>query len=270
MIKEESTHILFDGEKIIISPNLGKIFDFLMNIEREIESFIDFEKQLQKIKESYTETLGFTAFLAKKIEDNNIDFNYIISENPENIASKFDFHLPIRSQFIVLFASLETLFCLYITYIEKIDNEEDIRKKTMDKKETIKFLNKFILSNENEYFNVNKKIFSKISAKQIREIRNSLTHFYSVKGGINIIHNELNEKARKLEGKLKEKGNNNVIFISPNDLFLLIRGASKILIKSWSDDYLSDPIEFSEKITFVKSIVDKNSAVLIKNKDLNI
>lgn len=267
---EESTHILFEWDKILISPNIWIIFDFLMNIEKEVESLLNFEKQLQEIRKSYTETLWLTAFLSKKMEENNIDFSYKLNEHPENIVNKFNFNLPIRSQFIVLFANLETLFCLYIVYTEKTNDEDLIRNKTTDSEETRKFLNKFILSNNNKYYSENRKVLWKISAKQIRDFRNSLTHFFSVKWWINIIHQDLSWKARKLEKEINKNWKNNIIFININDLFYLIREASKNLLKTWSNDYLSNPKEFKERILCVKSIVENNSAVLIRDQDLKI
>lgn len=264
----ESTHIIFDWENVVISPNLGVIFDFLINIEKEVESLLNFEKKLEEIRKSYIETLWLTSYLAKKIEENNIDIDYQLLDHPENIVDKFNFHLPMRSQFIVLFSQLETLFCLYIAYLYKTNDEKIIREKTMNQEETRKFINKFILSHNNEYYNENRKIFSKVSANQIREFRNSLTHFFSVKWWINIVHNELNETARKLEKIFKEKWSHNTIFININDLFLLLRYASRNILRLWSNDYLENTEEFKERILFVKSVVDNNSSFLINNKDL--
>ena len=39
----ESTHFIFDGEKVVISPNLYSVVSFLQEIEKEIESFLNFD-----------------------------------------------------------------------------------------------------------------------------------------------------------------------------------------------------------------------------------
>ena len=48
----------------------------------------------------------------------------------------------------------------------------------MDTEYTRKFLNKFLLTEDNDYYKQHKKVLSKVSAKQIRELRNSLIHFF--------------------------------------------------------------------------------------------
>jgi len=36
-MKKESTHFIFDGDKVVISPDLYPVVSFLQEIEKEIE-----------------------------------------------------------------------------------------------------------------------------------------------------------------------------------------------------------------------------------------
>src|SRR3989344_3476314 len=104
---EESTHLIFDGKKMVISPDIMPVFSFLIEIEKEIESFLGFNKKLDDIKDSHLEMINFVQFLSNKLKENNVDFQYKFKEHPEKFADKLDFHVPLRSQVIVLFASLD-------------------------------------------------------------------------------------------------------------------------------------------------------------------
>ncbi len=268
MNTQESTHILFENNQIIISPDLICIFDFLIWIQLELDSIFWFENQLKKIKKQFQETLQLTTFLAKKLEDNNIDYSYDLTDHPDTIAEKFNFQLPIRSQFIVLFAHLEVIFALYIAFQKETSDENLIRDSLMNPEETRKFLNIFLLSEKNEFYLNNKKLFSTISAKKLRELRNSLAHFFSVSWTINLIHSNFTKEARALELKLKKANIHDTCFLTPDDLFELIKSSSRLLFKIWSDLYLDDPDNFKRKIYFVKTIVEERAAVTIKNWEI--
>lgn len=268
MENQESTHLVFDWEKIIISPDLTIIFNFLMEIEKEVQSFLWFEKKLEDIRKQSVEFFGLITYLAKQLEENKIDYKFNFSEKPANFIDKLNYHLPIRSQFIMLFANLETIFCLYTAYQLGTDNEEEIRKEVMNSDKTRKFLNKFILNDENDYYKLNKTRLSKISANNIRDLRNSLNHFYSVSSSISLVPNQLDEKARKIEAALKKQWEHNSIFLSPNDTTELISKAGLLLFRNWSNDFSKDPKEFKRKITFVTNIVNLKAPVLIRNWDI--
>ncbi len=74
-MNNNSTHLVFDGKKIIISPDLTDIFSFLIEIEKEVECLLEFEKKLKNIRFSYMEILNFAQFLENKLKENNIDCN---------------------------------------------------------------------------------------------------------------------------------------------------------------------------------------------------
>ena len=145
-MNEESTHLVFDDNKIVISPDILPIFNFLMEIEKEINSLLGMQKKLDGIREHYLDMVNFVGFLSQKLKDANIDFEYKIRENPELIAEKLDFHLPIRSHMIVLFASLEVLYFLHIAYEKEIEDSEQMKEIAMkDKDFSKKFINSFLL-----------------------------------------------------------------------------------------------------------------------------
>lgn len=268
--KNKSTHVIFDGKKIIVSPDMVIVFEFLMEIEKEVESLLGFEKKLDSIKKQYLELLNLTVFLAKELKDNNINSDFTFSENPSAIADKLKLHLPVRSQIIVLFANLEVLFCLNISYQKETDDDKKIINFAMTDKIVKEFLNNYFLVDRNKYYKQNEERFSKISAQQIRWLRNSLTHFFSVSSNISITPSVLNDKARKLEKIFKEQKQNDSIFISPEDLYELIKEATILMIKEWNNDFVNDQQAFKKKILLVQSIVKKNAAAIIPSKNLNL
>jgi len=248
MTEEKSTHLLFDGKKIVVSPDIVPIFKFLMEIEKEIESFFGFNKKLDGIKESHLEMINFVSFLSNKLKENNIDFNYNFKEHSEKIAEKLDFYIPLRSQVIVLFASLDVLFNLHIAYKNETTERDKLRELTMDCNNTKRFLNEFILNEKNQYYKKNKTRLSKIDSNKLRDLRNSLTHLFSIgHGGLSLAPSLLDEKARKIENILKQNKQGNVVFISPDDLYGLIKDANMLRIKKWSEDFQTNPDNFKEK-----------------------
>lgn len=271
MENTEPTHIVFDWEKIIVSPNLTHILDFIMEIEKETRSFLWTESKLNEIKNGLQDIFDLVIYLSKKLEENNIEHQYKFINHLDKLEENFNFHLPIRSQFIVLFANIETTFSLYTAFQKEIDDKDLLIKETnWNNENIINFINKFLLNNNNAFYKANRKRFSKISAKNFRKLRNTLTHFFSLDKHISLVPNQSEIKARKLENRLKEIWNNNSIFISPNDLFELINKANILLIKLWNDEYISNWIEFKRKIKFVSNIVKNNAPILIRDWDLNL
>ena len=268
---EKSTHLLFDGKKIIISPDIFPVFNFLMEIEKEVESFLGFNKKLNGIRESHLEMIDFVGFLSSKLKENNIDFKYNFKEHPEKIAGKLDFHIPLRSQMIVLFASLDVLFNLHTVYKNETSNKDKFRELTMDTKNTKRFLNEFVLNEENLYYKNSKARLSKVDSFKLINLRNSLTHFFSIgHGGLSLAPILLDEKSRKLENILKKNKQGNVVFISPEDLYELIKDANMLRMKKWSEDFQNSPNDFKRKMNFVIDLVKREGAVIVLNKNLNI
>ena len=47
-MENKSTHFIFDGEKVLISPDLFLTINFLMEIEKEVKTVLEFEKNNQR------------------------------------------------------------------------------------------------------------------------------------------------------------------------------------------------------------------------------
>jgi hypothetical protein len=266
----ESTHFIFDGESIQISPDLEPIIGFLMEIEKEIETILGFESRLSSIRRSFQELIGLIRELAKKLESNSIDFKYEISESPEKIAEYLKIERPARSEMVVLFAHLEALLCLNIAYQNKTSDHIKIISLAMDKKTVRKFIRDYCLSENNEWVKKNQQRVKHISVDDFRILRNSLTHFFSAGERISISNIQHDEKARKIEQFTKHEIN----FISPRDLDEIVRGAAKLMITEWSNECRRcievGSSEFKEKILAVNNVVIARGSVTVKSDEVNV
>lgn len=264
-MEKENTHILFDGEKILISPNLGRIFDFLIGIEKETEGLLGTRHQLYSAKKTIHELLNFATHLLEKYpEEKNLKAGNFFDEDITKIAEKLE-HIQItRSEMIVLFASLDTLMALNAVYDLSSVDETTIRRYLMDTKKTKKFLNDFIFTRKNPFYRDNINRFSTTSNSNLRHLRNALTHFFSVRGFV-LTDQSMDEKARRIEKKIK-----NINCLSPIELNELIKGAFRLLLIKWNDDFIADKKLFEEKIKSVKTVVERDGAILVYDKDLNI
>jgi hypothetical protein len=226
-MENQSTHFIFDGKQIIISPDLYPTIGFLQEIEKEIESFLDFDKKLE-------------------------------------------IYHPVRSKMIILFANLETLLRLNFAYENRIDDGEEIRKQALDPKVWGLFYNDFCLNENNQWGQKNQERLKHITAYELRYLRNSLTHFFSVDKGLQIADVFLDEKSRILE-KLTSF---HAKFISPEDLYEIIKGAAKLMIEKWSRDcqecLKTSSNEFKEKILSVNKLITSSGAVIVKSEQMDM
>ncbi|MDH3324794.1 MAG: hypothetical protein OEL89_04090 [Candidatus Peregrinibacteria bacterium] len=254
----ENTHIVINEDSVVLSPNLMVIFTFLMEIEKEVKSFLGFQEQLEEVREQVTELSGLIEFFAQKLKENDLDFTYQLSQSPKTIVDKLKFHRSPRSELIVLFAHLETLRVLWTAYENKTKNEAELRDASDGAID--KFLTDFCLCKKNEWFKKNSK--RSISSQNLRDLRNSLTHFFSTKGlGVGTFFDEESERLRK-------KTNNKIKIIAPDDLLEIIGAASLLLIKKWSDDYQEslneNKSEFEKRIKCVKYLVETHGSKILR------
>lgn len=266
----DSTHFIFDGEKMVISPDIVPIFEFLKEIEREVEEFLGFEKRLQTISSQYLDAWEFIEFLSNKLKQNSIDFEYTLKNPTDTIAGNLSLYRPLRSEMIVIFANLETLRCLYTAYKHKVTNEEEIRHLAMKKENIRSFLNEFCLNQENSWVKHNPERAAKITAEDVQKLRNSLSHFFSVAKGISLSHSLLNDKSRQLEQMSEFK----VTFISPEDLYGILKGAAILMVKKWNNDcvfsFKARSNEFKERILCVRDIVGRYGVKIVLNNQINL
>jgi hypothetical protein len=269
-MSDESTHFILQDGAAIISPDLQQIITFLQEIDKEVQSFQNFEKRLVSIQKQHLESIELIQVLAGKLKEHSIDFKFTFSEHPETIAEKLRLHRPIRSEVIVLFANLETLLCLDIAYSLKTSNKREIIQKAMDS-ETVKgFLENFCLSTDNEWAKKNPERIKHISAGDLRDLRNSLTHFFSVSKGLGIAHSLLDAKSRKLEEATAFKAR----FLSPEDLYEILKGAARLMMLKWNNDcrksMANNSTEFKERILCARDVVNDHGVQVVMNNQINI
>lgn len=266
----ESTHFIFDNEKIQISPDLQPIMIFLQEIETETDSLLNLDKKIESIRKQYLETIDFVKFLVDKLKENSIDFKYNFSEHPQTIAEKLKVERPVRSEMIVLFAYLEVLLCMNAAYDNKTSNDDEIRKLVMNQDVIKSYIRDYCLTSHNDWGKKNSDRLKRITVDEIRKLRNSLTHFFSVGKGLGISHGYLDDKARRLEKATHFKAK----FISPEDLYEILKGSAKLLITKWSEDckksLSNGSTEFKERILSVRDIVVNQGAIVVKNNQINI
>jgi len=269
MNSNKSTYLFFDTDKVIISQDIVPVFKFLIEIEKEMEVVMGFGRRLEDIKNQYKELLDFVLFLSNKLKENGIDFNYKLKECPESFVDKLYLNVPIRSQMIVNFAVLEVLFALHIAYEKETYDLNEIKKvATRDNKFLNGFLRSYLLTEENSYFKKNKQRFINITAIGIRTFRNFLTHFFSIaKGEIMVSFDTLCAESQELEQIVKRK-RKNIVFISPIDLYELVKAANVLKLMRWSNDYSDNQLEFKRKIQFVINVVSNHGAVIIKKNNI--
>ncbi|MBU4480073.1 hypothetical protein KKG48_01345 [Patescibacteria group bacterium] len=266
----KNTQFSFDGKKLVVSEDLMPIFSFLMEIEKEINYFMKFNKKLEKIKSGYKEILNFAEFLSKKVVENKIDFEYNLPKNILGTIDEFAPYFPLRSQIIILFANIEVLLCLSIAYNNENSDKKFVINNAMNSAAVNNFLNDYFLTEKNLWYKENKKRASKIKSEDFRRLRNSLTHFFSLDKKITLTPDLLKYKSLEMEKIIEKSGKCPPVSLSPEDIFEMIRGASKIMMEEWNNDYVTNPVAFQNKINAVKSIIKKNGAMIIQNKDFKI
>jgi hypothetical protein len=224
----KSNHVLFDGEKIVISPGMKELLDFLIEIDKEVASLL-------------------------KAKD----------QSGEKLIQRS------RAELIVIFAQLETMRCLWTAYSNKTKDRKKIRDAS-DRKIDI-FLKNFCLSKKNSWVKNNPKRAGKIGVKNLRDLRNNLTHFFSVPMALAIAPADSEDDIEQIG----RKTNNRVKAIMVKDLVEINKGAFEIMIKKWSDDFQRSQDKgdsnFEERIGCVNDLVKNHGAkFMIKNKQERI
>ncbi len=269
-MEKENTHFIFDGCNIKISRNLLPTVNFLQEIEKEVETFLGFEKKLESIRKQHIETIELVKILAGKLKDNSIDFQFTLSEKPETMGEKLKTNHLIRSKIIILFAYLEVLLRLNFAYENKIDDGEKIRKQILEQKVWESFYKDFCLNINNQWGQKNKERLENITIYELRYLRNSLTHFFSLDKGLAIFKDFFNEKSRKIE----QATNFKIKFISPEDLHEIIKGAAKLMIEKWDNDcrkcLKTNSGEFQKRILSVNTLIKNSGPIIVKNEQINI
>ena len=255
-------------DQIIFSSDLIGIITFLIELTKEMELLVNLESKMSSLYDGFNTLVKVCSIQAKLLKENEI--NYTIKEPISEIESSyknlFNYTDPTRSIMLALFSKIEVMFCLYIAYEYETDKTEDVIKiATKNNNEILKFFEKFFLTNNNNYYKKNSEKFSKLSAKKFRIFRNSLVHFFSTIESIIIYPSSNVKNAIKTDGEFKAKGYDKVIFISPSELFELIKDSFNLLFEKWEIDSNENPEVFSRKIAFIKTIVRKKASVSVRD-----
>lgn len=266
MKKIESTHIIFDNKKIFISTDLVDTFLFLTEITKEIEILIWYYDKVEQIRGKFKSIINDFSEIAKILQDNNIDFKYTLTKDDMTIVDDLNeiknSQIP-RSQIICLFVLMETIFCLVTVYNYELSDEREIMEKGNDNIK--KLINKYILTKKNTFYNKNISRFKIITADQIKLLRNTLTHFYSVSGWIGIIPKWAHEQAMKIEEDLRKK-KENYIFFSPEDFYELLKSAMVLILLDRNEQSTRTPDDFKRKMDYVMQLVNNKAAKLLQSK----
>lgn len=254
-------HIIFDGKSVVISPSLVDVFQFLMEIEKEIEFLIWYNEKILSIREKFTCILDDFCRIAKTLEDEKKDFQYKSTKNTMTIVDDLETKQLVRSQMICLFSFMETMFCLLTVYDFELIDEREIMEKSNDN--INKLIEKCILTKNNEFYNKNINRLRKINASQLKSLRNSLTHFYSVSDSIGLTPKGADIEARKVE-KYLENQNHNYIFITPHDFFELLKGAVRIILLEWSNESITKSQDFKRKMSYIIGLISKKAPKIVE------
>lgn len=271
MDTSSSPHFYIENNNAYISQDLTQTVDFLIGVESEIKTILGFKEKIKDLYEHYKDLLKCTSEMARLLKDDGQKFEYKFKDRPEAIIEKSKLEIPIRSELIILFASLEVLYFLDLTYKNETINDSTLRTLAMDNKNLKKFLNSFVLNKNNEFYNKHIIRFSKVHSKMLRELRNSLTHFFSVNAeNLFIVQDHESDKVKKIESLFNKNKMGNVVSMSPDDLAGLIEGAHKVIFKIWDKDCRNDIKDFQKKIQFVIELVKTKGPYLIKEDSINL
>lgn len=261
MISQKPYHLVFNWKEVYISETLAQTVVFLWDIEKEVKQFLSYPWKISSIGTKLLIIIDDLKWLSELIQENNIHYKYNITEETMKIVDEIEkISLP-RSQIICLFAYMETIFCLLTVFSHKLENEQEII--VQSNRDLQKFINKYILTNNNAFYKKHKDKLKHIKAIDILELRNKLTHFYSVWDKIGLVSDWPVEQIKKMEELLL--GNwYRYIFITPNELFELLRNSVINIFIERTNLTLHQPNEFKERIIFVEKIVQRKSAEMVK------
>lgn len=116
---------------------------------------------------------------------------------------------------------------------------------------------------ENQWVIDNSGRAARIGASDVRKLRNSLVHFFSVEKKISITP-IYNEECKRIEKKTGYKTK----FITPRDLYSIIHSAGRLMLKKWDMDCKQDLSDesnnFVERIECVRAVVNRDAPILVK------
>ena len=252
-------HIILDWKKIYISKGLIPIFEFLSNIEKEIDIILNYKTKLETLREVMADVLWYLGenlsllseiWIKKPLPENSKITNKYLNGETFNIQQDL-----IRSNMILVFSYIETLFCIITAYSLELDDQESIVYNSKNK--LINNIEKYLIGKKNTYFINNKEKLWKLTAKSLRDLRNWLVHFYSISPQNIVLSEGEFKKWEKITMLLHEE---NIVILSSIDLFELAKVGSKIFIQELAYDFKHNKNSFNRKIEIVKKVIAVNAA----------
>jgi len=263
MEEGKAYHMIFNWKEIYISETLSETVVFLWDIEKEIKQFLSYPSKISSIGDKLSTILDDLKWLSQLVQHNNIKYQYNITQETIKIVDEIETIQIPRSQIICLFAYMETIFCLLTVFNNKLDDDNAIIFQS--NRELKKYINKYILTEKNGFYKENKSKLQHLQAQDILDIRNGLTHFYSVSDKIGIVQDSDMDDTKELEKALDDVWKK-YIFLCPNDILELIRNSIINIFIEWSDMTYNRPSEFKENFIFVEKIVKRKSAKILRKE----
>ena len=252
-------HIILDWKKIYISKGLIPIFEFLSNIEKEIDIILNYKTKLETLREVMADVLWYLGenlsllseiWIKKPLPENSKITDKYLNGETFNIQQVLT-----RSNMILVFSYIETLFCIITAYSLELDDQESIVYNSKNK--LINNIEKYLIGKKNTYFINNKEKLWKLTAKSLKDLRNWLVHFYSISPqNIALSEGEF-KKWEKITTLFHEE---NIVILSSIDLFELVKVGSKIFIQELAYDFKHNKNSFNRKIEIVKKVIAVNAA----------
>ncbi len=167
----------------------------------------------------------------------------------------------VRINFIAYFSYLEFLRCCWTSYDLETYNETTLRK--CKDKYMYKFLNEFLFTKENNWYNSNSEFKRKIKSKDFVLLRNCLVHFFSMPEYIILLpgSTESHPDLKKYYNKI----NPNIYDFNCNTMKELTSSIVDLFLKKLSSDQKNNRNRFQRKISFVDKVIAKHGARSVKN-----
>ncbi len=256
-------HAVLKNNTLYISPELEEIFLFISNIENEISAQLHVKSKLEEMRIKLLKLTEDIVWVLKLLQENNIHYDFKSTKDTLSIFDDFNISQNIRIVMIAIFAFLETIFSFITVYENQITDEKEIIKLTRYWWE--KLSKKYLLTDDNEFYCANKERLSQISWGMIRDLRNTLTHFFSVTNDLMLLENGWEKNRDDIEAMIKQSW---VIWFwfTPEEWFAWVGGVVKILLSEWTHASLENKEVFKSKMSAVKSVVERHASRLVVTK----
>ena len=253
------------GKRIEVSEWLVDLLSFLIGIEAEITTLLNIQKKLLGIKDITKELLDISCNLIKEYPRDIIPGIQV--KKSKNLNNEMFFlETPLlRSKMILILCYMDVLFSIITAYEYQISNTENIISQS--KQNFNHYVQEFLLNKKNSFYQKNKERLRKINPKNLKDLRNRLIHFFSVNNSFWLSEINLEERTR-LENSIWSETNLQYLITNGDELFSLLKEWTKLLLKKFSKDYNSNPLEFNERIIFVKDIVKAQAPKMLIREQL--